>query len=454
MKFTRRQLIKSSMALTAGMSLPSFLTGNVSMIAPGIRDTDRIPLKGEEFNESFIFPDECTNRPITRLTSRRHFNTKATYHIKSGFLGKHIVFSTYNDNDSGSALIRANVENGDLKVLAHTEPGDDFHFRGSGTVVPDTSFYAYTAGNKIILYDIFTLDKIEYPLHSGKKNDVGYNFGGAAATCDGKYLLIPYNSNKLDWNDLPEIRNKRVGTSLFTLEISTGKMTEVHRDENCRNNHVIANPVDPDYCLIDKDLPPHFYGRGDNGKTSRVWTLHIPSGKVTEIRPNDGCKFAYHSNWNYDGSHVYYHGPSNDKSLREIVEEKGDQEFISPYGECNPKFSAECNPHFIGVAEMNGNVVWEGTFPSMYYGHIGAHTTKNVVFIDSLVTNRYILGFHWKEVNKWGTPRTELVFAHNSIYVDSMQASHPHCTMSDDGKWMSFNAHMHGRSDVYVAEMD
>jgi hypothetical protein len=453
MKFTRRQILKSSVALTAGLGFPGFIRGGTFTARPAIPANDRIPEKGEEFNESFVFPDECTNKPIRRLTSKRAFNQKATYHIKSGFLGNYLVFSTYNDHEGGSALIRAHAGSGDLKVLDHTESGSDHHFLGSGTVVPKTSFFAYTAGDRILLYDIFTSEKREYPLVSGR-NDVGYNWGGAAATCDGKYLLIPYNSNRLDWNDPPEIRNKRVGNSLFALDLESGILTEVHRDEHSRNNHVIANPVDPEYCLIDKDLPPHFYGRGDNGKTSRVWTLHIPTGKLTEIRPNDGCRFAYHSNWNHDGTHVYYHGPSNEQSLRENIEQQGIQDFMSPYGECNPKFSAECNPHFIGVADRHGKVVWEGVFPSMYYGHSAAHMTKDVLFIDNLVTNRYVLGLHWRELNRWGMPRIEMVLAHNSIYVDGLQASHPHCTMSDDGRWLSYNAYMHGRSDVYVAEME
>lgn len=60
MKITRRELIQSSLALTAGVSLPGFLRAETLSIPREIKDSDRIPLKGEEFNESFIFPDEKT----------------------------------------------------------------------------------------------------------------------------------------------------------------------------------------------------------------------------------------------------------------------------------------------------------------------------------------------------------------------------------------------------------
>jgi hypothetical protein len=63
MKITRRELIQSSLALTAGVSLPGFLRAGTLSIPREIKDSDRIPLKGEEFNESFIFPDECVSFP-------------------------------------------------------------------------------------------------------------------------------------------------------------------------------------------------------------------------------------------------------------------------------------------------------------------------------------------------------------------------------------------------------
>ncbi|MCK5372001.1 MAG: hypothetical protein KAQ62_25745, partial [Cyclobacteriaceae bacterium] len=81
--------------------------------------SDRIPRKGEEFNESVVFPDEATMRLTRQITTKRMFNAKPTYHINAGFApdNKHIVFATYNDSKSGSALVRANVETGDCFVL-------------------------------------------------------------------------------------------------------------------------------------------------------------------------------------------------------------------------------------------------------------------------------------------------------------------------------------------------
>ncbi|MBE0652969.1 MAG: hypothetical protein IH594_04180 [Bacteroidales bacterium] len=385
------------------------------------------------------------------------FNHKSTYHIKSGFLGKYITFCTYNDHKKGqhgSALIRADVETGDMLVLAHSNPGDENHFYSGNAIsmVPNSPYLAVPQKNHMALYDIYTSEKIEFPLFSGKNNPEE-SWGTPAGTCDGKYLIFPYNDQKLNWNDPEEVRNKQVGHSVYRLEISSGKLEEVFRDEKSRNNHVIANPVNPDLCLIDRDLPPKFYGKGDDGVTPRVWILEISTRKVIPVVPREKSKFAWHSNWNYDGTHVYYHGPSSEISVRKLFEEKGGKDFINPYPTIISKNHYENQPHFIGVADSNGTPVWEATFPRLVYGHTGSHSSRDIMYVDNLITDRQVVAIHWRELNDFGMPLMELAFAHNSYYYNELQVCHPHCTMSDDAKWMSYNAYMNGRADVYVAQM-
>ena len=348
-----------------------------------------------------------------------------------------------------------------MKVLDHTKPGEEFYFTSGGYTVPNTPYtavIAVIAGNSVILYNILTSEKIEYPLISGRENNSqDHYWKPPAGTCDGTYLLIPYNDHRTKRDEFIGFRYRGVGTSLFKLEIATSKMEEVYRDDTSKNSHVIANPTNPEYCLIDRDFPPLFYMGGDDGKTSRVWSLHIPSGKLTEIRPNEKNKFAIHSNWNYDGIHVYYHGYSGEKSLREIYEAKGLKNFVSHYAQGDRLYRTDPSyPHFIGVADMNGKVVWESVYPVAVYGHIASHTTKDILYADNLLTDRHVTALNWRELNNFGHPKTEVVFAHNSKYFSGPhnQASHPHCTMSDNGKWMVYNSCMNGRADVYVAQME
>jgi len=109
--------------------------------------------------------------------------------------------------------------------------------------------------------------------------------------------------------------------------------------------------------------------------------------------------------------------------------------------------------HFIGVARANGDVVWEKVFPYLYYGHVSSHSRENVIIVDNLLAYEFILGIHWQERDAYDIPRVELIAKHNSTYAPGAQTRHPHCQMSKDGRWLSYNSQFDERSDVYVLRM-
>ncbi len=444
MKISRRKLIKSSFALGGLASINAGKLLSIGIIS-GEANTgkaSRIPRKGEEFNESFEFPDEATGRLTRRITSFRQFNQKPTYHLSSGFSpdDQYLTFCTWNEGE-GSALVRANIENGDCKVIDYAEGGADFEFTSGNSMemIPKTNFTVISYGQSIRIYDI----------HSGElvlqKNSEGKGFfSGSAGICDGKSLIVIRNDHDFSYSRDKDKKNayKALGYSMFKIDLQSGKEEQIFRDDEFRGGHVIPSPVDQNLVLYHRDSAPGFGHGGDSGKTSRDWILNIRTGKLTEIRPNDPSKFTWHGNWSYLGDYVYYHGPSGDQTMREKYKEIG-----SPYKD------GPGTRHFIGVADINGNIVWEKQYPFLSYGHVSSHRQQNVIIVDNLLAYEFLSGIHWEDRDNDDNPKIELLAKHNSTYMSGAQTRHPHSQMTSNGKWISYNAQFDQRSDVYVVKM-
>jgi len=398
-----------------------------------------IPPEGSEFNESIVFSDQATGRLTRRLTSHRPSNMKPTYHGMGGFSvdDKYTVLGTWNDD--ASALVRADIETGDCKVIDRAEEGDEFRFKGCGEFIPQTNWFACENGPRLRIYDIHTAEIVFSRDYTGK----GF-LGGAAGTCDGKSLIVIRNDHRFSYVEDKDKKDPYgvLGYSIFLVDLATGREERIFRDEDFKGGHPIPNPCDPNLLLFNRDSPPLFSHGGDYGKTTRDWVLNIQTGKLTEIRPKDPSKFSLHSNWSYRGDHIYYHGGSGDQSIVERYKEEG-----SPYKD-GPGTS-----HFIGVAKTNGETVWENRYPYMTYGHVSTHRQMNVIIVDNLLAYEYISGIHWEDRNSDDIPRVELLAKHNSTYAPNDQTRHPHCTMTSDGKWLCYNAKFDDRSDVYVVKI-
>ena len=95
-------------------------------------------------------------------------------------------------------------------------------------------------------------------------------------------------------------------------------------------------------------------------------------------------------------------------------------------------------------------MVWEKTFPYSYYGHVSSHETSNVIILDGLISNDFITGIRWDKIDKSGKPLIELNGNHQSDWKPIGQHAHPHCQVSPNGKWLSYNRSYDNRSDVYA----
>ena len=377
---------------------------------------NRILPQGGVFNESVWMVDSVTGRPVLRLTQNRDFNVVPTYHLNACFSAdsRYIVFST-SSAGHGSAIIHADITNGDCRVIAHTEERAK---PISICIVPRSDYVASSSRGVITVYNLKTLDqRVLY------KAPQGESCSAAAASMDGSKIYVcqlPGNPQNPHYYRM----------SVIEIEIATGRSKVIFSDTS-RGKHVIPNPVYPELLLIDRDFPSR--QKSYTGLLhTRSWIFNIKNGSLTEIRSNNPNRFYYHTNWSYDGKYVYYHGVAKNTN----------------------NHKKNTNAHYIGVADLDGKVVWESTFPYFYYGHMCSHTQKHALFTDGLLFPNLITELDWSRIDTHNTPSIVIYGAHNSGSHQFGQHAHPHCHMSPDAQKIAYNKGSEKRSDVYILFTD
>lgn len=410
--WTRRRFLAGTTALALGASAWGAETdgGEAMRLKPGDR-----------FNESVELKDKATGRPTRQLTTKRLHNQQPTYHLNACFSAdsRYMALATQFE-DGSSALLRGEVATGELTVLGVLPKSVKPAFNGNNVgMIQSTGWVSANAGGCVHLYHLETFEH-RVVIDMAKE---GRRFGHPMGSIDGKNLYVPLYRGETTVNGMTVNP-----VTHMEVDLATGKRREIFREDGAQCNHVVACPNDPETLLIDRDWPPLFGSGGDQGKTSRVWLLGINTGKLTEVRPKNTNRFQIHSNWSHKGEYVYYHGVHESQKFR-------------PHAR-----------HYIGVADKTGKVVWEHVFPEFTYGHICSHTRANVILTDGLLSKNKVTAVYWEELDKDGAPRTEVLAQHDTDWKPG-QFSHPHCHMSPDGKWLSYNRGHDGRSDVYVVRL-
>lgn len=373
--------------------------------------------KGDVFDESELFDDPLTSKLTRRLTRTRDFNQTPTYHLNTAFSAdnRFLVMAAW-DVDGDSYLFKSELETGRTTVLAALDRESGERFDGNNvSMIQANGWVATNTGTKLHLCHLDTFEeKVLLDLGGTKQT-----FGHPVGSIDGKTVFIPRHSNAVVPNETVDVT-----TTHLEVDIDTGSMTELFEDVGRGCNHVVPNPVDPDLLLIDRDMPPAFAHGGDKGRTTRVWVLNRKSGDITEIRPQDKHRFQVHSNWNCRGDRVFYHGTSAEGG------------------------------HYIGAADVTGRTVFERRYGEYHYGHMCTHPCEDVMITDGLFTADQVIKIHYTDLDLHGAPRLEVLARHDTDWTPRQQQCHPHCHVSRDGRWLSYNRGIGGkRSDVYIVQI-
>lgn len=373
--------------------------------------------KGETFDESELFDDPLTSKLTRRLTRNRDFNQTPTYHLNAAFSAdsRFLVMASW-EVDGDSYLFKCDVESGTMTVLATLDRSSGERFDGNNvSMVQASEWVATNTGKRLHLCHLDSAEERTLLDVSGTEQTFGHPIG----SIDGTRIFIPRHSNAV----IPH-KTTNVTTTHLEVDIETGAVTELFEDAGRGCNHVVPNPVYPDLLMMDRDMPPGYAHGGDKGRTTRVWILNRKTGSVTEIRPQDENRFQVHSNWNCRGDRVFYHGTSAEGG------------------------------HYIGAADVGGRTVFERRYPEYHYGHMCSHPCEDVMITDGLFTADQIIKIYYTDLDLYGAPRLEVLARHDTEWTRGQQQSHPHCHVSPDGRWLSYNRGFGGeRADVYVVRI-
>ncbi len=393
--------------------------------------------KAETWNESEVYRDAWTLRPVRRVTTAGLYNQTPTYHTNVGFTADGEFLILGSARAGTSAIFRCHVPTGDITPLIDPVPGTggygELH-KGNGVVVgnglgvngnmciaPRSRWAVFMAGRALRAVQIETL--AERTLIA----DIGAEWVPGMPSIDPSesHVILPVMCAH------PEIRAGRRATRpymehfaqggmklrLLQVPLAGGQVMTVYQEDGISSAHCPHSPTDPDLLLLDRDFPPRFWG-GSDGKTNRIWTLRLSTGELTELPPQDRARFQVHSVWTWDGAHVLYHGRS------------------------------AAGGYYIGVVDREGETVREyGFHQANHYGHVSAMAGRPAIILDGNLSNDMLLWLYYDHEQ----PRVEVIARHGTDWnALPGQYPHPHPLSDPTGRWVSFNIGYRGRTDVCV----
>ena len=389
--------------------------------------------KGQMWNESSMYLDPITLRPVRRLTSAGQINTVPSYHTDQAFTrdGKEMIFITFRYGES--ALCKADLGTGDLICLTEPISGvgspHEIHQYGNGQGIPIGAVLAprsrwayYVEGRSIRAVHIDTL---------GEKTlvqdvDHALYIESIALSCDERYLL--YALVGVYPKCAEEMRHE-----IRRICLATGEDVLLMQGQGFNASHLMQNPVYPNLFLIGRDKGPSCSHRID--ENSRAWIYDMDTGAMTNVRTRAAQNFQTHTAWTWDGQGVLYHGVLGETNWKNNLNDKG---------------------WYIGKAGLDGQPIREYHFPDApYYGHVSAMQGKNAAILDGNIMDGCLLWLFFDGE----TPRVEVIARHDSDFtLMPGQQTHPHTICAPDGKHLVFNSARRvifagGRSDIYSVEV-
>jgi oligogalacturonide lyase len=247
--------------------------------------------------------DKDTGHKVIRLV-RRPVTTNGSFYFnnycfvpRKASEGDLMVFSGSTTKEMGNQLFTVNLKTLEVKQLTH-------HARIAGEMVcPKTHDAFYQSGDSVWAVNAITgKNRFIYAFDPAFKGRVGtINADGTYLACvkatgeQEREILKQYPEKSQYFN---RIYDAHIEHTLYTLNVKTGELKEVHR-ENEWTNHLLFSPVDPDilsYCH-----------EGPWEKNDRIWNINIKTLRNTLMHvrtmPNE---IAGHEFFGIGGQHEWF----------------------------------------------------------------------------------------------------------------------------------------------------
>jgi oligogalacturonide lyase len=353
--------------------------------------------------------------PVSGATVRQITNYKAHsghfYFTYPGFFdgGRKIVFSS--DRENRANLYSADIETGEIVQLTDLDPKDGDARTQSVTLNPARPEAYFPVGRALMALNMQTL-----ALRKVFTTPDGFVGGSAAATADGRYLMIGIRADLSDrimldlghgYIGFNELFEAHPHCQVIKLDLDSGEQQVIFED-HCWLGHFNPSPTQANIMTFCHEGPWH---RVDN----RIWGLDTNTGKAWKIRPTNQGEAVGHEYWMPDGIHIGYHGDLNGQLI---------------YG---------------SIAYDNSDCV-EGQF-AFHSWHTHSYFLDLVVG-DGDAANAYLLLWRFRD-GRFEGPRY-LAWHRGSFHT---QQVHVHPCFSPDGKKIVYTADPQGYGQVFVVDI-
>jgi len=421
---------------------------------------------GATWNESAAERDNATGRPVRRLTTTGDRNNTPKYHFGSAFTRDSSALILTLHRGGRSAVARAELATGKLTILASVEgygnytraTGDPWAPGPEGLGGFDLTRVALEPESGTVFAAtprrLLSIDAASGETRTVHEADPGWGYSAPGPAPGGGVVYMAVSpvhpelcsvdpavaaglQPRCSYRQAMLDAHGGIPTRILAIDGAGGGATVVHEEAIAGSDHALVSPTDPDLLLFDRNLPPTFGYYGDHCESPRAHLLRLSTGQITPLRPRNRHQFQSHTVWNANGTAIYYHGPAFEGHEQPVRE------------------GGRLGEMFLGVSNLEGESIFEMNFPAYYYGHVSTHPRSDAIITDGMATPDHVCAIFYRELGATGLPRIELLAHHGTDWsAVSGQASHPHCHVSPDGRWLSFNRAAGGRSDVYVVRLD
>ena len=373
------------------------------------------------WNESTAYIDSATGKQAKILTSNGEWNIGPPYHCRGAFSNDSRYSVLCLQRNGGSGLVRVDLVSGYLEEFIWL---DKPVLDGNFALHESTSWVIAKAASQLIAVHAQTCEQRILIDDIGKTRILGC----PAWSLSGDEVFIT-NMPRRSPNEYPP-----TPAQYEKINLHSGERTVIWEDPLGGNNHIQVCPSDSDWLLIDRDFSPGYAWYGDYRATTRSWLFNHRTCELVELRPNNEWRFQMHTNFNHDGTRIYYHGRAcPEPGLKgDIINE---------------------TPQYVGVCDLSGRVIWEYIFPKFFYGHVSPHRLHEAIIIDGTLSLDLLCVLYYTDSEPDKAPIIQLLGRHESTWDRTKgQSSHPHPNMSPDGRWLLFNRSTSERSEVCVID--